>query len=70
MFKRFRKKVEKTSKDVNAVVVKADRLIDNGRAKIALVTGIVVVGVIFGIASDIVSIKVGVETLKHLKEKN
>lgn len=68
MFKGFKKKVEKAEKDVTEVVGNANRLIDASREKIALLTGIVVVGIIFGIASDLMQIRVGSATIRMMKE--
>ena len=64
----IKKKVEKAEKDVTEVVGNANRLIDASREKIALLTGIVVVGIIFGIASDLMQIRVGSATIRMMKE--
>lgn len=64
------KVIDKTAEDIGSVVKKADKLIDDGQSKLRLVAALLLVGVALGITADIISIAVGVKTLKSLRVEN
>ena len=71
LFKKTARKVEKAideaAEDVGDVVTDAKKLVADGRGKLNTIMTLAIVGFALGITADVVSIAVGVRTIKLLK---
>lgn len=71
LFKKTARKVEKAideaAEDVGDVVTDAKKLVADSRGKLNTIMTLAIVGFALGITADVISIAVGVRTIKLLK---
>jgi len=60
-------KIDKTAEDIGNVVTDAKNLLDNGKDSVKLIVTLSVIGITLGIVADVISIAVGIQTIRLLK---
>jgi len=61
------KKIDKTAEDIGNVVTDAKSLLSDGKDSVKLIVTLSVIGITLGIVADVISIAVGIQTIRLLK---